>query len=110
MARRAALKRKLRQPPSRASRRRGEREKGRRMFVFAPHVGLRPRTFFGGHCHSSSAEAFTDSAAVNQALRLLVRLAKTNVPVSGRATTPPRPTSRARPRPKSKKPSRAARG
>jgi hypothetical protein len=57
------------------------------------------------------AAAFHDSASVNQALRLLVRLAKTQGVVEGRASKALQPTSRARKaRAKSKKRSRAARG
>ena len=56
------------------------------------------------------AEVFTDSASVNQALRLLVQLAKTNVPARGQPNTALQPTNRARRKPKSKKASRAARG
>lgn len=56
------------------------------------------------------AEVFTDSASVNHALRLLVKLAKTNVPERGRPETALQPTSRARRKPKAKKQSRAARG
>ena len=46
------------------------------------------------------AEMFPDSASVNQALRLLVRLAKTKL----------QPTSRAKRKGRSRKPSRPARG
>lgn len=56
------------------------------------------------------AEVFTDSATVNQVLRLLVKLAKTNVPASSRPNEGLQPTSRARRKAKPKKPSRAARG
>jgi hypothetical protein len=56
------------------------------------------------------AEVFTDSASVNQALRLLVKLAKTNVPAPSRSIEALQPTTRARRRPKSKKQPRAARG
>ena len=57
------------------------------------------------------AAVFPDSDSVNQALRLLVRLAKSNGVVDGRANKALQPTSRARKsRAKSKKRSRAARG
>ena len=56
------------------------------------------------------AEVFTDSASVNQALRLLVKLAKTNVPAGSRPNKALQTTSRARRKAKSKKRSRAARG
>ena len=56
------------------------------------------------------AAVFPDSASVNQALRLLVRLAKTKGVVEGRANKAPHPTSRARRKAKSRKRSPAARG
>jgi hypothetical protein len=56
------------------------------------------------------AEVFPDSAAVNQALRQLVKLAKAQVPAKGRPNTTLQPTSRARRKSKSRKRSRAARG
>jgi hypothetical protein len=56
------------------------------------------------------AAAFHDSASVNQALRLLVRLAKTKGVVEGRANKALQPTSRASRKAKSRKRSRAARG
>lgn len=56
------------------------------------------------------AEAFPDSAAVNHALRLLVRLAHTKVLPAGRPPKPLQPTSRARRKAKSKRHPRAARG
>jgi hypothetical protein len=58
------------------------------------------------------AAVFPDSASVNQALRLLVRLAKTKGVVEGRAANKAlQPTSRARSASaKSRKRSRAARG
>lgn len=57
------------------------------------------------------AAAFPDSESVNQALRLLVRLAKSKGVVDGRANKALQPTNRARKsRAKSKKRSRAARG
>lgn len=55
-------------------------------------------------------EAFPDSASVNQALRLLVRLAKTKVLTSGRPNKALQPRSRAPRKAKSKRRSRAARG
>jgi hypothetical protein len=55
-------------------------------------------------------EAFPDSASVNQALRLLVRLAHTKAPSMGRPNKPRQPTSRARGKAKSKRRPRAARG
>jgi uncharacterized DUF497 family protein len=59
---------------------------------------------------SDVAEVFTDSASVNQALRLLVKLAKTRVSASIRPNKALQPTSRARRKTKSRKRSRAARG
>ena len=56
------------------------------------------------------AAVFPDSASVNQALRLLVRLAKTKGVVDGRANKALQPTSRAQRKVKSKVRSRAARG
>jgi len=56
------------------------------------------------------AKVFPNSASVNQALRLLVRLAKTEVVVDGRPPKAVQPASRARRKPKSKRRSRAARG
>lgn len=56
------------------------------------------------------AAVFPDSASVNEALRLLVRLAKTKGVVEGRANKAPQPTSRAKRKAKSRKSSRAARG
>lgn len=55
-------------------------------------------------------EAFPDSASVNQALRLLVRLAKTKTVPTGRPPKALQPPSRARRKAKSKRRSRAARG
>jgi hypothetical protein len=50
------------------------------------------------------AQVFTDSASVNQALRLLVRLAKSNVPLDdGRSEEVLEPTGRARRKVRSKK-------
>jgi hypothetical protein len=56
------------------------------------------------------AEAFPDSASVNQALRLLVRLAKTRALAGSRPNKALQPTSRARRKATSKKRPRAARG
>ena len=56
------------------------------------------------------AAVFPDSASVNQALRLLVRLAKTKGVVEGRAPKALQPTSRAKRKAKSRKSSRRARG
>jgi hypothetical protein len=57
------------------------------------------------------AVAFPNSASVNQALPLLLRLSKTKAIVSGRPNKALQPTSRARSgRAKSKERSRAARG
>ena len=55
------------------------------------------------------AQIFTDSASVNEALRLLVKLAKTEVPVGRRPSKALQP-SRARRKAKSRKRPRAARG
>ena len=54
--------------------------------------------------------AFPDSASVNQALRLLFRLAQTKGLTGGRPDKARRSTSRPRPKAKVKAPSRAARG
>ena len=56
------------------------------------------------------AAMFPDSASVNQALRVLVRLAKTKGVVEGRANKALQPTSRAKRKARSRKSSRAARG
>ena len=56
------------------------------------------------------AEMFPDSASVNQALRLLVRLAKTKGIADGWANQALQPTSRAKRKGRSRKPSRPARG
>jgi hypothetical protein len=56
------------------------------------------------------AQVFTDSAAVNQALRQLVRLAKAHVPTTSRPSTALQPPSRARRKAKARKRTRAARG
>jgi hypothetical protein len=55
-------------------------------------------------------EAFPDSASVNQALRLLVRLSQSKALVGSRPNKALQPTSRARKKRKSKGRSRAARG
>jgi hypothetical protein len=54
--------------------------------------------------------AFPDSASVNHALRLLIRLAQTKELTGGRANKAGRPTSRSRRKPKAKARPRAARG
>ena len=56
------------------------------------------------------AAMFPDSASVNQALRALVRLAKTKGVVDGRAKKALQPTSRAKRKARPRKSSRAARG
>lgn len=56
------------------------------------------------------AAVFPDSASVNQALRLLVRLSKTKAVTGSRPNKALQPTSRARQKAKSKLRSRAARG
>jgi len=56
------------------------------------------------------AEVFTDSAAVNQALRQLVKLAKAHVPTTSRPNKALQPTSRPRRKAKSRKRARATRG
>ena len=56
------------------------------------------------------AKAFAYSASVNQVLRLLVQLAKTNVPVETRPNKSPQQTSRAQRPARKAKPVRAARG
>jgi len=56
------------------------------------------------------AKAFADSASVNQALRLLLQLARTNIPLDIQPDKPARPTSRAPRRAKKSKPVRAFRG
>jgi hypothetical protein len=55
-------------------------------------------------------EAFPDSASVNQALRLLVKLSRSKALSSSRPSKALTPTSRARKKTKSKRRSRAARG
>jgi hypothetical protein len=54
--------------------------------------------------------AFPDSASVNEALRLLVRLSRSAAVTGRRPPKALQPTSRARPKGKSKRRSRAARG
>jgi len=54
--------------------------------------------------------AFPDSASVNHALRLLIRLAQTKGLTGGRANKAGRATSRSRRKPKAKARPRAARG
>ena len=56
------------------------------------------------------AEAFADSASVNQALRLLLQLARTNIPAETQPDKAVQPTDRAPRRAKKPKPVRAARG
>ena len=56
------------------------------------------------------AAAFPDSASVNQALRLLVRLSKTKAMAGSRPNRALQPTSRAHRRAKPKRRSPAARG
>jgi hypothetical protein len=56
------------------------------------------------------AAVFTDSAAVNQALRQLVKLAKAHVSRTSRPDKPLQPTSRSRRKAKSPPRSRTARG
>ncbi|MGA3165300.1 MAG: hypothetical protein ABSF14_04195 [Terriglobia bacterium] len=56
------------------------------------------------------AEAFADSAFVNQALRLLLQLARTNVPLGIHPEKAVQTTNRAPRRAKKPKPVRAARG
>ena len=55
-------------------------------------------------------EAFPDSASVNQALRLLVRLSRSKALTVSRPNQALQPTSRPRRKVKSKRRSRAARG
>lgn len=54
------------------------------------------------------AQVFTNSAAVNQALRQLVKLARAHVAATGRPNTALQPTSRVRRKTKLSKRSRAA--
>jgi len=56
------------------------------------------------------ALAFADSASVNQALRLLLQLARTNVPCENQPHQTAQPTHRAPRRGKKSKPVRATRG
>ena len=56
------------------------------------------------------AQAFADSASVNQALRLLLQLARTNVSLDSQPAKAVQPTSHAPRRAKKPKPVRAARG
>ncbi len=56
------------------------------------------------------AKVFTDSASVNQVLRLLLQLAKKNVPVESRPNKALQPTSRRRRRGKKPTTAKAARG
>jgi hypothetical protein len=56
------------------------------------------------------AKAFADSASVNQALRLLLQLARTNVPSDIPPHKAVQPTSRRPRRVKNPKPARATRG
>jgi hypothetical protein len=55
------------------------------------------------------AKAFADSASVNQALRLLLQLARTNIPLDIQPDKAVQRTSRAPRRAKKPKPARAAR-
>lgn len=55
-------------------------------------------------------EAFPDSASVNHALRLLVRLSRSKALTKGRPNKALQPTSRARKKGKAKGRTRAARG
>ena len=56
------------------------------------------------------ALAFADSVSVNQALRLLLQLARTNVPLENQPHQAVQPTNRAPRRAKKSKPVRATRG
>jgi hypothetical protein len=56
------------------------------------------------------AKAFADSASVNQALRLLLQLARTNIPLDIHPDKAVQPTNRTQRRAKKPKPVRAARG
>ena len=56
------------------------------------------------------ALAFADSASVNQALRLLLQLARTNVPLENPRHKVVQPTNRAPRRAKKSRPVRATRG
>jgi len=56
------------------------------------------------------AQAFADSASVNQVLRLLLQLARTNVPLDIHPEKAVQPKKHAQRRPKKPQPVRAARG
>jgi hypothetical protein len=56
------------------------------------------------------AKAFADSESVNQALRLLLQLARTNIPLDIHPAKAVQPTNRTQRRAKKPKPVRAARG
>jgi hypothetical protein len=56
------------------------------------------------------AKAFADSASVNQALRLLLQLARTNIPLDTHPDKGVQPTNRTQRRAKKPKPVRTARG
>jgi len=56
------------------------------------------------------AKGFADSASVNQALRLLLQLARTNIPLDTHPDKAVQPTNRAQRRAKKPKPVRTARG
>jgi hypothetical protein len=56
------------------------------------------------------AKAFADSASVNQALRLLLQLARTNVPLEIRSDKAVQPTNRLPRRTKNSKPVRSTHG
>ena len=56
------------------------------------------------------AKAFADSASVNQVLRLLLQLARTNIPLDSHPDKAMQPTKRAQRRGKKPKPVRTARG
>ena len=56
------------------------------------------------------AKAFTNSESVNQALRLLLQLARTNIPLDTPSHKPVKPTNRTQRRAGKAKPVRTARG
>jgi hypothetical protein len=56
------------------------------------------------------AKVFSDSASVNQVLRMLLQFAKRNVPVETQPNRVPQPASRTQPRGKKPKRVRAVRG
>jgi hypothetical protein len=56
------------------------------------------------------AKAFADSASVNQALRLLLQLARTNIPLDIHPDKAAQPTNRTQHHAKKPKPVRATRG